>query len=53
MLPPQSSRKAAAGFFFELLVLGTKDAIKLSQATAYGDIEVRAKERLFDVALTA
>lgn len=50
---PQSNRKAAAGFFFELLVLGTKDAVKLSQATAYGDIQVRAKERLFDDAIVA
>jgi cohesin complex subunit SCC1 len=49
----QSNRKAAAGFFFELLVLGTKDAVKLTQATPYGDIQVRAKERLFDDAIVA
>ncbi len=33
----------AAGFFFEMLVLGTKDCVRLQQDEAYGDIKVRAR----------
>ena len=43
----QASRRAASAFFFELLVLGTKDAIKLDQKEAFGDVDIRAKEVLF------
>ncbi|CAO1622694.1 unnamed protein product [Parajaminaea phylloscopi] len=42
-----ASRRAAAGFFFELLVLGTKDQIQLQQAEPYGDITVKSKPTLW------
>lgn len=45
-----ASKRAASAFFFELLVLGTRDAVKLEQEKAYGPIEVRAKEKLFATA---
>lgn len=44
----QASKRAASAFFFELLVLGTQDAIKLAQPQAFGDVEIRAKEKLFE-----
>jgi len=43
----QASKRAASAFFFELLVLGTRDAIKLDQKIAFGDIDIRAKDKLF------
>lgn len=42
-----ASRRAAAGFFFELLVLGTKDQIALRQDEPYGDILVKGKDALW------
>jgi len=36
--------------FFELLNLGTRDMVKLQQDTAYGDIRVQAKAKLFETA---
>ncbi|KIM45031.1 hypothetical protein M413DRAFT_327562 [Hebeloma cylindrosporum] len=42
-----ASRRAAASFFFEMLVLGTRDCIQISQEAAFADIEVRAKPRLW------
>ncbi|KAI6157783.1 Rec8 like protein-domain-containing protein [Pisolithus tinctorius] len=44
----KASRRAASAFFFELLVLGTRDCIKLSQSTAFENIEIRAKPRLWE-----
>lgn len=44
----QASKRAAASFFFELLVLGTRDCVKLDQPERYGDISVQAKPKLFD-----
>ncbi|GHJ84716.1 hypothetical protein NliqN6_1118 [Naganishia liquefaciens] len=44
----KASKRAAASFFFELLVLGTRDCVKLDQAESYGDIAVQAKPKLFD-----
>ena len=44
----KASRRAAASFFFELLVLGTRDCVKLDQAAPYANIEVRAKDRLWE-----
>ncbi|EIW83274.1 hypothetical protein CONPUDRAFT_136365 [Coniophora puteana RWD-64-598 SS2] len=44
----KASRRAASAFFFEMLVLGTRDCIKLSQPAAFENIEVRAKDRLWD-----
>jgi cohesin complex subunit SCC1 len=43
----QASRRAASSFFFELLALGTRDCLKLSQSAPYENIEVRAKDKLF------
>lgn len=42
-----ASRRAAASFFFELLVLGTKDQVRLTQQEAYGDIQVAGKPKLW------
>ncbi|KAH7102054.1 Rec8 like protein-domain-containing protein [Auriculariales sp. MPI-PUGE-AT-0066] len=44
----KATRRAAASFFFELLVLGTRDCVKLSQGAAYENIEVRPKDRLWE-----
>jgi cohesin complex subunit SCC1 len=44
----QASRRAAASFFFELLVLGTRDCVKLNQSSPFENIEVRAKEKLWE-----
>ncbi|BFZ65124.1 sister chromatid cohesion protein 1 [Saitoella coloradoensis] len=43
------SRADAVKMFFEVLVLATKDVVKVKQDEAYGGIEIRAKERLFEV----
>ncbi|KAF9227373.1 hypothetical protein BS17DRAFT_462278 [Gyrodon lividus] len=44
----KASRRAASGFFFELLVLGTRDCIKLTQNAPFQNIEVRAKDKLWE-----
>lgn len=44
----KASRRAASAFFFELLVLGTRDCIKLSQNSPFENIEIRAKNRLWE-----
>ena len=44
----KATRRAAASFFFELLVLGTRDSVKLSQEEPFANIEVRAKDRLWE-----
>ncbi|KAK7035505.1 sister chromatid cohesion protein 1 [Paramarasmius palmivorus] len=44
----KASRRAAASFFFELLVLSTRDCIKVSQEGPFENIEVRAKEKLWE-----
>ncbi|KAL1409780.1 Electron transfer flavoprotein alpha-subunit [Vanrija albida] len=43
-----ASKRAASAFFFELLVLGTRDCVRLEQKKAFGPIEVRAKDRLWE-----
>lgn len=43
-----ASRRAASAFFFELLVLGTRDCVKLEQEAPYANIEVRAKDKLWE-----
>ncbi|TKY85703.1 hypothetical protein EX895_005243 [Sporisorium graminicola] len=48
-----ASRRAAASFFFEMLVLGTKDCVKLQQDDAYGDIKVTAKDKLWNASAAA
>lgn len=45
----QASRKAASSMFFEMLILGTRDCIKLKQEEVYGDISVSSKEKLWQV----
>ena len=45
--PFQASRRAASAFFFELLVLSTKDCIKLTQEEPFENIEIRAKDKLW------
>ena len=44
----KASRRAASSFFFELLVLGTRDCVKVSQADSYENIEIRAKDKLWE-----
>lgn len=44
----KASRRAASAFFFELLVLGTRDCIQVSQPEPFEDIEVRAKYKLWE-----
>jgi cohesin complex subunit SCC1 len=44
----QGSRRAASSFFFELLVLGTRDCLQLSQAKAFDDIKIQGKPRLWE-----
>ncbi|WWC87207.1 uncharacterized protein L201_002094 [Kwoniella dendrophila CBS 6074] len=46
-LADKSTKRAASSFFFELLVLGTRDCVELDQPTAYGDIHVRGKDKLW------
>lgn len=43
-----ASRRAAASFFFELLVLGTKDQVKVKQDQAFGDIDIEGKSKLWE-----
>ncbi|KAG6907663.1 hypothetical protein DXG01_007867 [Tephrocybe rancida] len=47
-LSDKASRRAAASFFFELLVLGTRDCVKLTQSTPFENIEIRAKDKLWE-----
>ena len=42
-----ASKKAASAFFFELLVLGTRDCVRMEQTRAFEDITIRSKPRLF------
>nr|GAT57648.1 RAD21 protein [Mycena chlorophos] len=44
----KASRRAAASFFFELLVLSTRDCIKIDQAAPFENIEVTAKDKLWE-----
>ncbi|GAA6056272.1 hypothetical protein JCM3770_007287 [Rhodotorula araucariae] len=47
----KASRRAAASFFFELLVLSSADVVKLNQPAAYGEIEVRGTQKLQEIAV--
>ncbi|KAG6842098.1 hypothetical protein C0991_002752 [Blastosporella zonata] len=47
-LSDKASRRAAASFFFELLVLGTRDSVKLTQSEPFENIEIRAKDKLWE-----
>jgi cohesin complex subunit SCC1 len=42
-----ASKRAASHFFFELLVLGTRDAVGLKQDKPYGEIEVTGRPGLW------
>ncbi|KAF9518658.1 hypothetical protein BS47DRAFT_1379762 [Hydnum rufescens UP504] len=44
----KASRRAASAFFFELLVLGTRDCIKLTQSAEFENIEIRGKDKLWE-----
>ncbi|KAG8691498.1 sister chromatid cohesion protein 1 [Ceratobasidium sp. 423] len=44
----KATRRAASAFFFELLLLSTRDCVKVSQETEFANIEVRAKDRLWE-----
>ncbi|KAF9446393.1 hypothetical protein P691DRAFT_803993 [Macrolepiota fuliginosa MF-IS2] len=43
----KATRRAASAFFFELLVLGTRDCVQLKQSGPFDNIEVRAKPKLW------
>lgn len=43
-----ASKRAASQFFFELLVLGTRDAVSLKQDAPYGPIAVEGKPKLWE-----
>ncbi|RXW13676.1 hypothetical protein EST38_g12180 [Candolleomyces aberdarensis] len=45
----KASRRAAASFFFELLVLGTRDCVKLEQGGSFKDIGIQGKPKLWQV----
>jgi cohesin complex subunit SCC1 len=44
----QATRRAAAAFFFELLFLGTRDCVHLSQSAPFENIEVRPRTKLWE-----
>ncbi|CUA66660.1 Double-strand-break repair protein rad21 homolog [Rhizoctonia solani] len=44
----KATRRAASAFFFELLLLSTRDCVKVSQESEFANIEVRAKDRLWE-----
>lgn len=48
-LADKASRKAAASMFFEMLILGTRDCVKLEQKKPYADVSVQAKPKLWEV----
>ncbi|KAH9979064.1 hypothetical protein BGW80DRAFT_1165493, partial [Lactifluus volemus] len=43
----KATRRAAAAFFFELLVLGTRDCVQVSQSVPFENIEVRPTMKLW------
>ena len=45
--PCQASRRAASAFFFELLLLSTKDFVRVTQEGPFENIEIHAKEKLW------
>lgn len=44
----KASRRAASAFFFELLVLSTRDCVKITQSAPFENIEIRPKEKLYE-----
>lgn len=53
MLGPTPTKSTKVKMFFEMLVLATKDAVKLEQPAPFGEITVSAKSGLFDSAWDA
>ncbi|KAA8899629.1 Rec8 like protein-domain-containing protein [Sphaerosporella brunnea] len=48
LLPPQTTTKVdATKMFFEVLVLATKDAVKVKQSKGFGEIEIQQKKALW------
>ncbi|KNE70936.1 hypothetical protein AMAG_15026 [Allomyces macrogynus ATCC 38327] len=45
-------KRDAARTFYELLLLGTRNVIKVQQEGAFGDVAVRARPALFELALS-
>jgi len=43
-----ASRRAASAFFFELLVLSTRDCVKITQSGSFENIEIRPKDKLYE-----
>ncbi|VVT56604.1 uncharacterized protein SAPINGB_P005173 [Magnusiomyces paraingens] len=48
MLGSSASKSTRVKMFFEVLVLATKDAIKVKQEHAFGEIKITAKRHLYD-----
>lgn len=44
----KASRRAASSFFFELLVLSTRDCVKVNQDVPFENIEISAKPKLWE-----
>ncbi|PPQ99730.1 hypothetical protein CVT24_009713 [Panaeolus cyanescens] len=44
----KASRRAASSFFFELLVLSTRDCLKVAQPKPFDDITIHAKPKLWE-----
>jgi cohesin complex subunit SCC1 len=48
LLPPQTTTRVdATKMFFEVLVLATKDAVKVKQSKGFGEIEIQQKKALW------
>jgi len=47
-LSQKANRRTASSFFFELLVLGTKDYLNLKQTKPYSNIEISGKTKLWN-----
>jgi cohesin complex subunit SCC1 len=48
-----TSRAAASSLFFQVLLLATKDALKVEQRDAYGDISIKSKAGLYALSTEA
>lgn len=48
LVDENATRGTRVKMFFEMLVLATKDAVKLEQPVAFGDITIRPKNYLYD-----
>ncbi|ORY87062.1 Rec8 like protein-domain-containing protein [Protomyces lactucae-debilis] len=48
-----TSRAAASSLFFQVLLLATKDALKVEQSEAYGEIKIKSKAGLYALSAEA